>query len=244
MVQTRSARKAAASSPVVAATTSPPVARTRKSVTRKLDLEDTIPDDDRHWITGYDGLFPTVAISDCFMGVCHVIASHTAYAQGAHEAAAGFALVALANFVGVLRFGYSETYFATVNGDLADLAAYVGLPLVGHHFASEWPLVQPYLPSPFPFVVGCAAILTLRKSAPDAVDDACRVLFNVLCFVAPVAVVSYQARDWTTFAGIVLFLVAAVPIGPDRHSTLLGVRRENIFHYALGVSALLLAHGG
>lgn len=48
------------------------------------------------------------------------------------DAVLGFALVAVAAFVGTLRFGFSETLFAQANGDLADAAAYIGLPLIGY----------------------------------------------------------------------------------------------------------------
>ena len=47
--------------------------------------------------------------------------------MGATDAALGFGLVAFAALVGTLRFGFAEHLLAQANGDLADLAAYVGL---------------------------------------------------------------------------------------------------------------------
>ena len=40
-----------------------------------------------------------------------------------------------------------------------------------------------------------------------------------------------------------LFAVAGVAVGADRNSCILGMRRENWFHYMIAVSAVLLAAG-
>ena len=57
----------------------------------------------------------------------HAWASWYAHEVGETDAALGFALVANAALVGTLRFGFAENLLAQANGDLADLAAYVGL---------------------------------------------------------------------------------------------------------------------
>ena len=56
---------------------------------------------------------------------------------------------------------------------------------------------------------------------------------------SPVA--AYAAEDKLTLAAIATFVIAAVPIGPDRHACLLGVRKENIFHYLIGAAAIMFA---
>lgn len=81
----------------------------------------------------------------------------------------------------------------------------------------------------------------MRRSLSFAVDEVLKIIFNVFCFIGPVAAPAYAAGDATTLAALVIFVVAAVPIGPDRHACLCGVRRENIFHYLIGVAALLFA---
>ena len=73
------------------------------------------------------GLYPTIALSDGVNCIGHAWASWYAYTVGAPDAALGFALVAEAALVGTLRFGFAERLLAQANGDLADLAAFVGL---------------------------------------------------------------------------------------------------------------------
>ena len=64
---------------------------------------------------------------------------------------------------------------------------------------------------------------------------------NVGAFVVPVAGAAHAAEDKLTLAAIATFVIAAVPIGPDRHACLLGVRKENIFHYLIGAAAIMFA---
>ena len=77
------------------------------------------------------GLYPTIAVSDAFNVAGHVFAAALAREKGNTLAAIGFSTVALAGTVGVFRFGFSESLFAAANGYLADVAAFIGLPLVG-----------------------------------------------------------------------------------------------------------------
>ena len=76
------------------------------------------------------GLYPTVAISDAFNTACHLYAA-SVVAQSNVLAAYGFFLVALASGLGTVRFAFSESMFAQVNLDMAEVAAFVGLPLIG-----------------------------------------------------------------------------------------------------------------
>ena len=123
MVQTRSARKAAGDKG------SPAPSKATQSLAKAMDAAEPAKLASA-WTTGRDGLYPTVAISDAFSATAHAWAAWRAFQAGALEAAAGFGIVAAASFVGVLRFGYSETLFEQANADLADLSAYLGLPLV------------------------------------------------------------------------------------------------------------------
>lgn len=235
MVQTRSARKAEAeANPTKKKTTPKKLFKTGK---KTADADEPA----KPWTTGRDGLYPTVALSDFCSATAHAYASYRAYEAGAVQAAAGFALVVAASLVGVLRFGYSEKFFAQANGDLADLAAYLGLPLVGFHFASTWAAAAPFVPDAFSFAVFCSAVCSARRSAPEAADEVLKILFNVGAFVVPVAGAAHAAEDKLTLAAIATFVIAAVPIGPDRHACLLGVRKENIFHYLIGAAAIMFA---
>ena len=94
-------------------------------------------------------LYPTVAVSDAFNAAAHGYAAHVAHGHGETAAALGFGIVALASFVGTMRFGWSDN-FARANGDLAHLAAFLGLPLVGlafgqHHLAAPLSADQVYI---------------------------------------------------------------------------------------------------
>ena len=52
-----------------------------------------------------------------------------------------------------------------------------------------------------------------------------------------------QSRNYRLL-GVVLFLVGGLAIKPDRENSLLGVRRENIFHFLLGTAFYLISIGG
>lgn len=76
------------------------------------------------------GLYPSIAVSDFANFAGHLYAAHTVASKSPSEPAiVGFLVVALAAFVGTLRFGFSENTFSAANGALADLATYMGLPL-------------------------------------------------------------------------------------------------------------------
>lgn len=240
MVQTRSARKAAKAATsdddAAPAPTAPAAAKTEAPSPSPAKTKAAPP-----WTTGRDGLYPTVAISDAFMVGAHLWSARRMRDDGATEAALGFWLVALAAAAGVLRFGYSESSFAAVNGHLAELATFLGLPLVGLHFARLAPYCAARAPESLPFAVFCAAVLSARRSLPDALDELAKVLFNVCCFVGPVAAAALARAEHRRLFGVALFVVAAVPVGADRHACLFGVRRENWFHYLIGLASLLIA---
>ena len=59
--------------------------------------------------------------------------------SNSNNAHLGFYIVACASFIGTLRFGFAETLLSKMNGNLADYAAIVGLPLIGLSTLSEIP---------------------------------------------------------------------------------------------------------
>ena len=61
-------------------------------------------------------LYPSIAVSDAFSSAAHLVAATVA--REAHPdkpAWVGFAIVAVASFIGTLRFGFSEKYFSKAN---------------------------------------------------------------------------------------------------------------------------------
>ena len=189
------------------------------------------------------GLYPTVALSDAVNCIGHAWAAKQAYAVGEPDAALGFALVAEAALVGTLRFGMSERLLAKANGDLADLAAFVGLPLIGLSFAQRWARVVLPCDTKAAAIVGLAGLGAVCRSLPDNLQELAKVLLNVVCFVGPVLAYGHAVEDYQTIFGVLLFAVAGVAVGADRNSCIFGMRRENWFHYMIAVSAVLLAAG-
>ena len=187
--------------------------------------------------TPHKGLYPTVAISDTFNAAGNYMAAWTCMSCNHQAAAYGFLVVAIAASVGVLRFGFSERAFAKANGDLADAAAFVGLPLVGLDFLIH-PAGSDEISRAF-FVLLLA--LSLSRSLSEGALELAKIVLNVACLVGPVLVHAHRAGDWQAAAAIGTFAFAGIVIGADRHRCLLGVRRENWFHYFLGSSLYWLA---
>lgn len=157
----------------------------------------------------------------------------------------GFISVAAAATVGVYRFGFDEG-FASANGDLADIAAFVGLPLVGIDFmihrvdftkgCGQW-MQEHY------FVVVLIMLEAFTRSMKKEARELAKTLTNILFFVLPVGVGSYRNNDLHTLLAIIAFVLAAIVITPNRNKFLLGVRCENWFHYIIGFCAVLIAQG-
>jgi hypothetical protein len=187
------------------------------------------------------GLYPTVAVSDAFMAGCNFWAAQTLFAAGAEPQALGFLMVAVAASAGVLRFGVSESLFAASNTKLAVLAGLVGLPLAGATLLAKlFPGVPFLAQSPLAIAVGLSLVERLASQFPEGIREAIKVLVNVGCFLFPVGMLAYRQNDVVLGAGLALFGLAGVVVGPDRHRFIFGVRRENLFHYGLGLATVLM----
>ena len=189
----------------------------------------------------FGGKYPTVAISDSFNAAGHLYAAQLAFASSQSDAAFGFLSVGVAATVGTYRFGFDEGS-AAANGDLADLAAFVGLPLVGRAFlpTAAYPATDVSLIS---FVMVLAMWEAFSRSYGKEMRELCKVLTNVVLFVGPILMHSYKVKDHVLAASILLFAFAGIAIGGDRDRYLFGVRRENLFHYCIGVAAVGIAKG-
>jgi hypothetical protein len=192
---------------------------------------------------GSKGLYPTVAISDAFNAALHLLAAQIAYEHKNYIGMIGFLNVALAASVGVLRFGFNEDRYASANGHLADLSAFVGLPCVGYSFFINNPGVQDLPIHPVVLVASLAMVEALSRSFPGPYREILKILVNLTFFVAPVAISSVLQKKWLTFGAITLFVIAGIVVKPERHQYLFGIRRENIFHYMIGIAAYFIAQG-
>ena len=212
----------------------------------RKDTTNPTPTPPAVWFGG--GLYPSVMISDSFNTIGHLLAARMCYVDyGNTSAAIGFLTVSVAAAVGTYRFGFNEG-FDRMNGDLADLAAFVGLPLVGLEYFKRLK-TNPLGNIELTFETTIATVLLLltleaiTRSVNVKIRELVKTLANVLCFVAPVLYGSYTNQNYNALYGIIIFVVAAVVIEPDRHRCILGLRREDWFHYMIGVAAPLIAQG-
>ena len=169
--------------------------------------------------------------------------------SGARHAAIGFGLVAIASIVGTFRFmGFQQ--FAKANANLADLAAFCGLPMIGMDYMLMTPT---FMGSPWPFLqymqrdmlLCVVSLLVFWKFSEgvfnsNATTNLVTVL-NLCMFVLPIVNHGMARNDQETLIAVGLFAFAGIFIGSDRQRCILGMRRENWFHYCIGLSSAMLA---
>ena len=187
------------------------------------------------------GLYPTIAISDAFNALMHLLAAYFAFQGSNYVGMIGYFTVALAATVGVLRFGFNEDRYALANSNLADMAAFVGLPCVGYSFSMTLPFIKELPIHSLVLAVSLMMVEALSRSFPPLYRHLMKVFVTLFFFVAPVTISSILRRRWWTFGAILLFVIAGLVVKPLRHEYLLGIRRENIFHYLIGVASYVIA---
>jgi hypothetical protein len=79
-----------------------------------------------------------------------------------------------------------------------------------------------------------------RPLNPKGLRELAKILTNFFLFVLPIASYAIEARDPTLLAGISIFAAAGILIGNDRERCVLGVRRENLFHYGIATGAIMI----
>ena len=195
------------------------------------------------------GLYPSVAVSDAVNTVAHTAAAMMAKNEHPDQPAwLGFGLVAVAAAVGTARFGFSESLFAGANEDLAALAAYVGLPLVGYTFgvlSGLWGAVDGTLL--LTLTLAGAALSAVARSLPAGAEEFVKIFLNVILFTLPTGHYGWKkyasSGDPSVLIAVIVFALAGVAIKPDRHRRLLGVRREDWFHYMIASASYVMAGG-
>jgi len=176
------------------------------------------------------GLYPTIAVSDAFNVVGHLYAAHIALGKSDILATVGFLTVAFAGAIGVLRFGFSESMFAGANGDMADVAGFVGLPAVGLSFV-PWTLLSIISLGKIPvlndmyriiFLMSFICIEATTRSASAGTRKLTKIVLNLTFFVVPCIYHTYMGNDMKGLGAVVLFAVAGLNV--DRHKEFLGER--------------------
>jgi len=193
-------------------------------------------------------LYPSVAISDTFNCLGHAYASYIAYTkQPLNYCYLGYSVIAIAALAGIGRFGVCEAMFIDANEDLARLGAYIGLPLIGSAYFKRAGWIYTDFPLKITQIVVCGAILagcskSLRVLLANVdLEDLTRTIWGLTMFILPIGIVAYEEDDRMLLGSVVLFLVAGVFVKPERHNYLFGMRREDIFHYSIGIASIGIA---
>jgi len=157
------------------------------------------------------------------------------------DVAFGIGIIAIASSIGTLRFGVAPRTFAYANGLLAEYGGMMGCPLIGIGFMIKNGFVPETLLGVQTWV-GTAALLFciatyIRGSAEKPQSELYTTLVCVISFIGML----YSQWDVSTVSAVATFISAGLLVGADRHRYILGVRRENIFHYILGSSMVLFA---
>ena len=194
-------------------------------------------------------LYPTIAISDAFNAAGHIYGAYLCMGKNP-MAAMGLSYVALAALVGVFRFGFDKQRFMAVNGGWAELAGFVGLPMCGHDIIVRRLLAGTSLPSIVAHPAFYMSVLVLIFSAVQAIwpndekkRSGLRTLVAAAGFLVPSVYESVVSGNQLLGSSVLLFAFAGIVIGADRERFLLGVRRENWFHYLITIAAVGIGLG-
>lgn len=217
-----------------------PVAATTPISTSHLSSDDDADaclESDTDWC---GELYPSIALSDSFNAVGHMYAGLVAAHNGHNIASAGFVSVWLAAMVGILRFGVSEKLFAQANCDLADLAGFIGYPMIGMSFASR------YLEVDESTVWGIIGMLVvweaMSRSFLEKNRENAKLLTNIIFFVGPVFAASHTLKNPKILGALVSFVLAGIVITPHHHDRIMGVRCVDWFHYIIAATAVIFAN--
>lgn len=188
-----------------------------------------------------DQLYPSIAVSDAFNAIGNMCAAFVAFTNGHEIAGLGFLSVWIAALVGVLRFGVSEKMFCKANQDLANVAGFVGFPVIGMSFvANHYKDLQLNLLMISGFMV---ALEAFTRSFLDKNRDNARICVNIIFFVAPIAAVCRETADFSTLIALITFVFSGIVITADHEKRIFGVRCVDWFHYSLGVTSYFIACG-
>ena len=192
-------------------------------------------------------LYPTVALSDTVSAVAHFYGFYVMIerqGQTSHLPACGFLTVAIAASFGVLRFGFDQQKFKTINGDFANFAAFAGLPTL----AKQYQLFDflrklndvGYL---FFFTLLSVMLSAMFKGKGDEENfklakTGCAIVF----FILPLVMGAVKSQHWELAATVALFAGGAIFFGSDRENVRFGMLKENWFHVILAICAYKFAH--
>lgn len=88
------------------------------------------------------------------------------------------------------------------------------------------------------FAAAGAAINAMSSSLPEDMVRPSKILVNLALFMAPTAMVASNTHNNELGASIALFAFAGLVVGAERNSCIMGVRRENWFHYCIAAASV------
>ena len=191
-------------------------------------------------------LHPTVAVSDAFMATCAFYAARVSGAKP--ESQLGFFVCGMACTFGVLRFGFAPETFRPFNETFARLTGQVGVPMMGLGFLNTDASLRSMIPlaSDLEILVALVVTFAFASALPAARAELVTTLLSAVSMGAIFKVAGANSgavgdKYFLAQLGVGLFVFGGLAIKPDRNRCLFGVRRENLFHYCLGVSLALMA---
>ena len=153
----------------------------------------------------------------------------------------GFGGVGLAAAAGVARFGFfgEGSIAQRLNSNLADTAGFIFLPFAGIAISSG--SREAFEDTAHRVLLALVIIHALARAIGGTAQEILKVILNAGAFIVPLLLLAYQQADTWLLAATGLYLFGGVVVGPDRHRRILGVRREDIFHYILGTASAAIA---
>ena len=214
-------------------------------------------------------LYKTVAVSDLFMATCALLSTQridkiyeSLFESGSlnqhftnhyRERNLGFLLFVCACSAGVLRFGFSPKYFTIANEIFALLAGLAGVPLIASFYYALIPEkhavfskdMERFLFNPRQFLTIIFPILTtiVWKGWKDKTIVQGLIKVAGVLSITIIGYCGYLHNNQHALLGVFLFAFGGLVITPNRHNCILNVRRENWFHYCLGLALILLSLG-
>ena len=157
-----------------------------------------------------------------------------------------------AAIAGVFRFGVSKKTFQPTNSEWAELAGFVGLPMCGFQTLVKYCPIGSSSPAIVMHPAFYLSMLVLTYTAIQAnlpgdknekKRGDLRTLMAVGCFLLPGLYESYIMSNRLLAGSLLLFAFAGIAVGADRERYILGMRRENWFHYLIAIAAVGIGQG-